>query len=58
MRILHRAAWLWRNLFDQRRIDEDLDDELRNCLAASAIANSVALADTGRCLSCLRIALS
>lgn len=30
MRILHRAARLWRNLLDQRRLDQDLDDELRS----------------------------
>lgn len=30
MRILHRVPRLWRNLFDQRRLDQDLDDELRS----------------------------
>ena len=30
MRILRRTGKLWRNLFDKRRLDQDLDDELRS----------------------------
>jgi predicted permease len=30
MQIFHRAGKLWRNLFDQQRLDQDLNDELRS----------------------------